>query len=165
MSYTVYNKTDGTILKKVICSPEAIALQYDPETAAHIEGEYDKARYKIVDGQAVLKTKTEQADYQYGLVKDTIPPIDPALTDAELDAYIDQYFYGRVDVQQWKKDHYRILRSRHYPPIADFIDAQVKIQSGDATLLSEGDAEMQAYVSKCLDVKAKYQKPEARESL
>ena len=159
MSYTVYSKTDGTILKTVICSPEAIILQYDSKTAAHIEGEYDKATHKIVDGQAVLKTKSEQVDYQYSLVKNTLPPIDPALTDTELDLQISQYFYGKVDVQQWKKENYRVLRNRHYPSVFDFIDAQVKLNSNDSLLVTEGQAEMQKYASNCLAVKTRFPKP------
>ena len=163
MSYTVYDKADGTILKTVVCSPEAITLQYDPDTSAHIEGEYDKALYKIEQGKAKLKSESEQADYRYSLIKDTIPPIDPALTDTELDAYIDQYFYGRVDVHQWKKDHYRILRIRHYPPVVDFIDAQVKI--ADPAQKAAGEAQMAQYVNKCLAVKQRFPKPVAKEQL
>jgi hypothetical protein len=137
----------------------AITWQYDSDVAAHIPGEYDKALYKIVKGTAVLKTEIEQTDYQYNLVKDTIPPPEATLTDA----LIDQYFYGKVDVQQWKKEHYAILRKRSYPPIEELIDAQVKLHSGEKSVADSGQAQIDAYVQKCLEVKQTYSKPQTKE--
>lgn len=60
--------------------------------------------------------------------------------------------YEPVDVSssmaQWKIDNYAILRQAEYPPMTEFLDAQVK---GD-------DVALQAYKDKCIAVKAKYPK-------
>lgn len=71
------------------------------------------------------------------------------------------YDYNVVDGQLVKKtdDDYqleyeqelvRYNRSHEYPPITDYIDGIVK---GD-------EAQVQAYIDACLNVKAKYPKPE-----
>ncbi len=53
---------------------------------------------------------------------------------------------------------YAEKRAAEYPNIADFLDAQVKINSGDETLVAAGQEQLSAYVAACLAVKAKYPK-------
>jgi hypothetical protein len=51
---------------------------------------------------------------------------------------------------EYDNTEYQRLRAREYPPVADYLDAVVK-----------GDLEaQQAYIDACLEVKAKYPKPE-----
>lgn len=54
---------------------------------------------------------------------------------------------------------YAEKRAAEYPPIADYLDAQVKINSGDEILITQGNAQLQTYFQRCLSVKAKYPKP------
>lgn len=56
-------------------------------------------------------------------------------------------------------DDYKILRTAAYPPIADFIDGMVKINSPDPDVQAEGDAQVQAYCAACLEIKAQFPKP------
>ena len=50
-------------------------------------------------------------------------------------------------------------RAADYPPVIDYIDAQVKKASSDPAMRADGIAQEQDYLSKCLAVKAKYPKP------
>ena len=45
-----------------------------------------------------------------------------------------------------------------YPPVLDYIDAQVKKASADPVMRADGAAQEQAYFAACLSVKAKYPK-------
>ena len=51
-------------------------------------------------------------------------------------------------------------RGSEYPPIGDWIDAQVKIASGDPDLIAEGEAQKAAHVVVGLKVKTDNPKPE-----
>lgn len=52
--------------------------------------------------------------------------------------------------QEWEDTEYQRLRKKEYPDFKEYLDGIVK-----------GDQEqMQAYIDKCLEVKAKYPKPE-----
>ena len=46
-----------------------------------------------------------------------------------------------------------------YPPVADFLDGQVKASSSDPTVAAAGQAQIAAYQQACLAVKAKYPLP------
>lgn len=54
---------------------------------------------------------------------------------------------------------YKTKRKDEYPPQADFLDAQVKINSGDPILVAEGKTQLADYYSACIAVKQKYPKP------
>lgn len=66
---------------------------------------------------------------------------------------------GCVEISDAEADHiraasivqptYQELRAAEYPPVTDYMDAMVK---GDAS-------QQQAYIDKCLAIKAKYPKP------
>lgn len=53
---------------------------------------------------------------------------------------------------------YAQKRAAEYPDMADFLDAQVKLSSGNEVLMQEGQGQLSAYVAACLAVKAKYPK-------
>lgn len=61
-------------------------------------------------------------------------------------------------VTEWKQQNYSLLRRWAYPPIEDYLDADIKIRSGDTELVQEGQAQMALYVQKCLDVKSRIEK-------
>ena len=52
--------------------------------------------------------------------------------------------------QEWENTEYQRLRAPEYPDVKEYLDGIVK---GD-------QAQIQAYIDKCLAVKAKYPKPE-----
>jgi hypothetical protein len=56
------------------------------------------------------------------------------------------------------KQSYVYKRKKEYPPIEDFIDAQVKKAASDANLFEEGLIQEEEYFQKCLLVKEKYPK-------
>ena len=68
-------------------------------------------------------------------------------TDAEIDAEVTR-LQADYDAKEYQRN-----RAPEYPTLADFADAYYWAQKGDNTL-------MDAYVSNCDAVKAKYPKPE-----
>lgn len=72
-------------------------------------------------------------------------------------------------VRKWEKQEipeptYYEKRAAAYPPVTEYLDAQVKINSGDADMVAAGQAQLEAYYQACLTVKAEYPKPEETES-
>ena len=55
---------------------------------------------------------------------------------------------------------YSEKRAAEYPLIAEYLDAMVKINSGDEAMIADGQAQLDFYYQACLAVKARYQKPE-----
>lgn len=55
---------------------------------------------------------------------------------------------------------YQELRAAAYPDLRDYLDAQIKINSGDETLAAEGQSQLEDYFNACLAVKELYPKPE-----
>lgn len=53
MKYTIYDKTTGEILRNVSCSPDDLALQYDPITQNVIEGSINDTEFYIQNNQPV----------------------------------------------------------------------------------------------------------------
>lgn len=73
----------------------------------------------------------------------------------QIDDKIEKYW---LEIVEPPKD-YSQLRMAEYPPITEYLDAQVKINSGVEALVVEGQAQEQFYFDACLAVKAKYPKP------
>lgn len=65
------------------------------------------------------------------------------------------YFNGLVV----PPDYYQVLRAAEYPPIQEFVDAQVKLASPDPEVQARGQAQLDAYFAACLAVKEKYPAP------
>ncbi len=68
-------------------------------------------------------------------------------------------------VRKWKvvaepEKSYAEKRAAEYPPMAEYLDAIVKINSRDETLVADGQAQLDFYYQACLSVKARYPKPE-----
>jgi uncharacterized protein (UPF0297 family) len=59
-------------------------------------------------------------------------------------------FRSEEEIAEAEANEYKVLRQAEYPSIEDYVDGIVK---GD-------DAQVQEYIDKCLEVKAKYPKPE-----
>jgi hypothetical protein len=55
--------------------------------------------------------------------------------------------------KEWEDTEYQRLRTKEYPDFKEYLDGIVKGDTG----------QMQAYIDKCLAVKAKYPKPESVE--
>jgi len=56
------------------------------------------------------------------------------------------------------KGDYKVGRSKAYPPIEDYLDAQIKINSGDSVLKKEGEEQLDTYTKVCLQIKKNYPK-------
>lgn len=56
------------------------------------------------------------------------------------------------------KRTYSEKRASEYPDFKEYLDAQVKINSGDETLIAAGQTQLQEYINLCLKVKTKYPK-------
>ena len=54
---------------------------------------------------------------------------------------------------------YAQKRLAAYPSSREFLDAQVKMNSGDPVLMAAGSAQLQQYIEDCLAVKEMYPKP------
>lgn len=66
-------------------------------------------------------------------------------------------------VRSWEvieipKPTYSEKRAAEYPPIEEYLDAMVKINSGDEKLIAAGQAQLDFYYKACLAVKARYPK-------
>lgn len=78
--------------------------------------------------------------------------LGPQPTQEEIDAAM-----MRIMTQESAIAH-KAKRAAEYPPMTDYLDAQVKKASADATVRLAGIAQEQAYAAACTDVKAKYPK-------
>lgn len=70
-----------------------------------------------------------------------------------------QSFTEEIPVVEQEPD-YQERRAMEYPPITEYLDAQVKLNSGDEALRTAGQAQLEAYYAACLAVKARHPKPE-----
>ena len=61
-------------------------------------------------------------------------------------------------VTTWRKQNYQSLLYKSYPPMVDYLDAQVKISSSDTAIISVGEQELAVYNQKCLNVKTRFPK-------
>ena len=94
------------------------------------------------------------------LITDIAEAIIHGLVDSELNALIAE-FIGSDDtltINNWRASRYSDLRRWAYPDASQFNDAQVKINSGDAALVTAGLDQLAAYVQKCLAVKVRFPK-------
>lgn len=76
------------------------------------------------------------------------------------DGKVFQEWIVREKTYQEKLDDCHRNRVAEYPPYGEFLDAIVKKESGDSSLISEGESQYDAYIQKCLEVKTKYPLPE-----
>lgn len=82
----------------------------------------------------------------------------PVVKYRELSECIEAYYVEEYVEPPVYEPTYAEKRAAEYPPIADFLDAQVKINSGDAEMVAEGQEQLSAYYTNCLAIKAKYPK-------
>lgn len=77
--------------------------------------------------------------------------IKDGVSDNDLDVIIQEFIGPDGDVPAWRIERYADLRRWAYPPMEDYLDAEVK-----------GDAEQKAdYVAACLSVKERFPKTSA----
>lgn len=95
------------------------------------------------------------------LITDIAKSIQNGDNDTSLNAIIQSYLDERSmteTVSEWRVANYADLRRWAYPPLADWNDVQVKINSGDTDLETEGNAEKATYINDCLAVKQRFPK-------
>lgn len=61
-------------------------------------------------------------------------------------------------VETYVEPTYYEKRALNYPDFHEYLDAQVKINSGNAELIAEGTLQAQNYYSQCIEIKNTYPK-------
>ena len=80
-------------------------------------------------------------------------------TDKTVVRGADGYFYFSGEEPEYSDDRsYGEKRRSAYPSFCDFLDAQVKLNSGNEVLAAEGQAQLGQYYQACLEVKKTYPK-------
>jgi len=95
------------------------------------------------------------------LITDIPKAINNNATDTELNNIIEQYLTDHSinkTVDEWCIENYAQLRRWAYPKLDVFNDAEVKLNSGDSTLESEGQNQKDNYIQQCLDIKSRFPK-------
>lgn len=81
------------------------------------------------------------------------------LTDKTVIRGADGYFYFSGEEPDYPDDRsYVEKRLSAYPSFREFLDAQVKLNSGSENLAAEGKDQLERYYQACLDVKTTYPK-------
>lgn len=154
MDITIYNTETKDVLR-TISGPKEMVLANVQEGESFIEGHYPKA-IKVVNGEAVEKTllyPEYPTDRPLDLIK--YAHNNEALRKAACNLI---GFEDELEITQVLQKYYKILRKKAYPKIENYIDAQVKINSGDADLIQEGREQEAEYFQQCLAIKNKFAK-------
>lgn len=61
-------------------------------------------------------------------------------------------------IETYQEPNYFEKRAVSYPDFREYLDAQVKINSGNEKLIAEGKIQLQNYYQKCLEIKNTYPK-------
>ena len=150
--FAVYSLTTGDIHRIGSCPLGEFKLQIRiNEGIIQIYGPIDDAQYKVTpEGSLRLK------DIPYASITDVIS----AIPDGDLDEVISRMLQTNdiSMISQWKLDNYRILRTPLYPPITDYIDAQVKLSSNNPVMVTKGQQEITLYNTCSLAVKERFPK-------
>ena len=159
MDITVYNKKTGKILRTLTGRPWIKTCVGEGED--YIEGKHSLDG-KIINNKFVKK-KPPFPEYPAKKISDTFKYAseghlavikalqNTGLTDQEAQGYV--------------SNNYRVFRVNAYPTYEEFIDAQVKIESGDKDLKLKGKKQKEAYVKKCLDVKTSFKRPVIKQNV
>ena len=152
LDYTVYDTITGKPLRVVSCPEIYAGHQAIFENEDIVTGHYDQT-YRIN-----LDTfEAEKLDVEY--------PEAPALRLLELQQYMgDDTLLNKAiinmgeDPSLFRVNNYKVFREWAYPPMVDYLDAQVKISSSDTAIISVGEQELAVYNQKCLNVKTRFPK-------
>lgn len=82
------------------------------------------------------------------------------LTYRQIDEEIEPFWFEVIQPQPT----YYEQRAQAYPEAAEYLDAQVKINSGDSELTLTGQAQLAKYFQQCLAVKEQFPKPQTEEN-
>ena len=94
------------------------------------------------------------------LITDVAKMVMAQASLAEIRAKIQQFIDDNnleTTVELWVLDHVEVLRRWAFPSYWDFIDAYVKIHSGDEQLASQGQTQMQDFIDRYLTIRTKFQ--------
>ena len=154
MEITVYNENTGKIIKtltgavdtkRVLKKNQAYIEGIYPMTGYIHRGKYIKKQYIHPDCSA--DSISEALDYAKKGRKTCIKALqNVGMSESEAEKYLEK--------------NYHIPRAKTYPPIHEFIDAEVKIHSDDPDLQKQGEEQKKQYLENCLKVKAEFPKKE-----
>lgn len=129
-----------------------------------ILGDYGRGK-KVIAGEYklgdVISTNSGQVIDRVVSMQDVMIALssgESAASIKRLVAKTEEVYSKQESVDEWIKNRYYQLRALAYPAITDFIDALVKINSGDDELSAKGAIELQEHVNKCLAIKSDFPK-------
>lgn len=79
-------------------------------------------------------------------------------SDDEIHLIIQDFVGVNTSAEDWIIENYAELRRFAYPDPSDFLDAWIKINSGNEEMKDAGEKQMHDYVTQCLAVKSKFPK-------
>lgn len=154
--FTIYNE-NGEILRIGSCPESMVDIQaQEGEFMLPVEATLDQ--HKVVDGQVVDKTQEEFNEYRIVQQSMRKPFVVGTETDEELSQTISEHFYGLVDPEQYRIEHYVWIREKFYPHIGDYLDAQVKSRSTKDDERIKGKEQLATYDAACWAVKERFPK-------
>jgi len=110
-------------------------------------------------GEWQIKADFRGVSYYLGDSMITIKEIGVVVPDDATS--VDEYNLAQEAEYEELVNSYSYKRQQEYPDYRELLDAEVKINSGDEALISDGESQKAKYIADCLAVKAKYPKPES----
>ena len=155
-NFIIYN-TEGYILRTGSC-PDSMIKNQIVDGEFVISGEADQETQKVVNHIVCDKTQTEIDEYRLTRQHMKRLHFTGTETDKELNQTISEHFYGLVDPEQYRIEHYVWIREKFYPHIRDYLDAQVKSRSTKDDERIKGKEQLATYDAACWAVKERFPK-------
>ena len=132
-----------------------------------VDGRLVEAPYHIQKGNTHYFGYNDEDNAEM-LLADGYKPVERTPVPEDLRQPVSAYYYhlGKI-IEIWSEGYtapeltYAQHRAEEYPDPREFLDAQVKIASGNLMLEAEGQLQLKAYVEECLAVKARYPKEDS----
>jgi len=153
MELTVYNKKTGQIIK-TMTGNRKIIVNCLSKNEAYIEGIYP------LNG-AIINGKYQPKKYKHpDIPSDNLRDVLEYAREGKETCIkaLENTGMAKSQAEKYIIDNYHVFRSKRYPDIQEFIDAEVKIHSGDAALVKKGQEQKEKYIQQCLDVKNEFKK-------
>lgn len=151
---------NGTSIKKEFILPdnqfleqELAAANCDQDYILEVDLDFDSTAHKIVNGKPELFDNKDKCENRKKIFENYFK-FNGKETNTEIDKKINDFFFGQIDVPTWKLENYAFLRRFFYPNIYEYVDAMVKINTGD----KNGQDQLSNYFKRCMEVKNRFPK-------
>jgi hypothetical protein len=160
--YVRYNKTTGKITAVCTKNPNSVANFYDEHDAFLPVSQQVLNEVGLTHRVNLNTLQLEPIPDARGFITD-FRDIKAAIQRGDPDEHVDiliRYYmedHGeKLSLSEFKKKMYHKLRRFAYPPLEDYIDAQVHMNILGSE--SKGREQMREYIRKCLEVKERFRK-------